>query len=95
MHDAPTETKPQRSKTWIQFDDALADEQGRRRFTLFWLTESGLPGVASTFSTRGTRRAQCFFSDPARFADATVVNAAPWKSGNVPKSPEGSTGGAR
>lgn len=68
---------------WIQFDDAGPDKHGRRHFTLFWLREGELPGTASTFSFMGTRRAQCFFADPAQYADAVVVKAAPWEVAHV------------
>lgn len=68
------------TRSWIQFDDNGPDKEGRRHFTLFWLREGFLPGTASTFYFRGTRRAQCFFCDSARFADAIVVNAAPWET---------------
>jgi len=65
----------------IEYYDHGPDTLGRRRFTLYWTSRGGVfrpdPSVDDGQPV-GYRRAQCFFCDPSRFADAKLVIASPW-----------------
>lgn len=70
-------------KFWVQYHDAAPDHLGRRRFTMYWLREGGLPGTPSTFHVRGTRRAQEFFAVPGNIPgclEGEAVAQAPWEA---------------
>lgn len=49
----------------LEFDDVGPDHLGRRRFTLFWLSD-GAHGTLDP-ATGLRNRAQCFFTDPAPY----------------------------